>query len=316
MSKELYKRYRPKQLKDVLGQATAIKSLEKMLANDSLPHALLLAGPSGVGKTTIARILKNHLKCSEQDFFERNCADFRGVDDIREMRKHCGYMPLGGRCRIWLIDECHKLTNDAQNALLKMLEDTPNHIYYILCTTDPQKLIKTIRTRCSLVKLAAITPDVLEKLVRTTAEAEGVKLKDNVVEELVEMSEGSGRQALVILEQVLTLEDPKEQLEAIRTFAGSKDAAFDICRALMQGAQWSDVARLLRSVEEQDAEGLRYMILGYARACMLGKKDGAPNPKLAAKAYLVVDVFGRNFYDSKHAGLAAACWEVLQQVGR
>src|SRR5678816_4466960 len=115
MSQELYKRIRPKRLKDLIGQDGAVKSIEKLLASSKMPHALLLTGPSGCGKTTIARILKAHLHCSDQDFFERNCADFRSVDDIREIRRHLDLRPLGGESRIWLIDECHKLTNDAQN---------------------------------------------------------------------------------------------------------------------------------------------------------------------------------------------------------
>lgn len=313
-SAELYKRYRPKTLRELVGQDKAIRSFEKMMAQGQVPHAILLTGPSGVGKTTIARILKTQLRCADNDFFERNCADFRGVDDIREMRRHVNLSPLGGRCRLWLIDECHKLTNDAQNALLKLLEDTPTHIYYVLCTTEPQKLIKTIHTRCTLLKLEAIKSEDLLGLCKEIATKEEMKVSKDVLEELVEAAEGSARKALVMLEQVGILDDTKDQLRAISSIAFNKDKTIELARTLLFGnGNWNEIAALLRAVAEEDAEGIRYCILGYARAILVGKDDKSPNPKFAAKAHMVIDLFSRNFYDSKHAGLAAACWEATQQ---
>src|SRR5690606_3369465 len=108
-----------------------------------IPHAMLFTGPSGCGKTTLARILRVKLRCSDNDFQEINAADFRGIDSIRSMRQQVGAAPLGGDSRIWLIDEAHSMTADAQNAFLKLLEDTPRHVYFFLATTDPQKLKKT-----------------------------------------------------------------------------------------------------------------------------------------------------------------------------
>ena len=312
MSKELYKRYRPKTLKGVIGQDGAIASLEKLMSK-GLPHALLLTGPSGCGKTTLGRIIKASLNCGDGDYVEVNSADFKGIDMIRDIRRHANAAPMHGDTRIWLIDEAHKLTSDAQNAFLKLLEDTPKHVYFLLATTDPQKLIKTIHTRCSEIKLVALKPPALERVLQRVIDKEGLTVASDVITEIVEAADGSARKALVILEQVAGLETEEEQLKAIQTTTFNKDAAIELARALFnyKGTPWADVAKILRNLSEQDVEGIRYCVLGYARSCLIGKDDKPPNTQFAAKAFKVIDIFSRNFYDSKHAGLAAACWEVV-----
>ena len=161
MSKELYKKHRPKNLKRVFGQSVAIGTLKPLIEAKQVPHSLLLTGPSGCGKTTLARILVKELKCAKADFMEVNCADFRGIDTVRDIRTRMMQAPIGGDCRVWLIDEAHMLTSAAQTAFLKMLEDTPDHIYFFLATTHPQKLLKTIKTRCTEIKLKEMTAKYL-----------------------------------------------------------------------------------------------------------------------------------------------------------
>lgn len=302
---EIYKRLRPKTLGGVIGQDGAVASLERMIQKGGLPHAILLTGPSGVGKTTIARILRNTLDCGERDFVEMNCADFKGIDMVRDIRRHSDMMPLHGECRVWLIDEAHKLTSDAQNAFLKLLEDTPKHVYFMLATTDPHKLIKTIHTRCSEVKLSALSQSDLVKVLQRAVGKESLKVSSDVLQEIAEASDGSARKALVILEQVGGLETEKEQLLAIQTTSIDKDAAINLARELIKpNASWPAVAAILKELKD-DPEGIRHLVLSYSRSVMLG------GGKLAPRAFRIIDVFSSNFYDSKHAGLAAACWEVV-----
>jgi DNA polymerase III gamma/tau subunit len=309
---EIYKRYRPKTLKGVLGQDGAVASLEKLMAK-GLPHALLLSGPSGCGKTTLGRIIKEHLKCGEGDYIEVNSADFKGIDMVRDIRRHANLRPMHGETRVWLIDEAHKLTGDAQNAFLKLLEDTPKHVYFLLATTDPQKLIKTIHTRCSEVKLAGLSSAALQRVLRRVIDKEGMTVSEEVVTEIIEASDGSARKALVILEQVGSLEGDEEQIKAIQFTTFNKDAAISLARALFsyKGTTWQEVSKILRVLVDQDVEGIRYCVLGYARSCLVGKDEKPPNMKFAEKAFKVIDIFSKNFYDSKAAGLAAACWEVV-----
>lgn len=313
MSKELYKRYRPKTLKGVVGQDGAVASLQKLIDKQAIPHAILFTGPSGCGKTTIGRILKEVLECGDADFQEINCADFKGIEMVRDIRRSANLAPIDGKCRIWLIDEAHKLTGDAQNAFLKILEDTPAHVYFMLATTDPAKLIKTIHTRCTEVKLSAMNSVSLERVIKRVVDKEGMKLTDEVIAEVVSAADGSARKALVILEQVGLMETEEEQLKAIQASTFNKDEAINLARALFNynPPSWMEVAKILRNLGDQDVEGIRYMILGYARAVLVGKDEKPPNLKFASKAFQVIDIFSRNFYDSKQAGLAAACWEVM-----
>lgn len=304
--KEYYKRFRPKTLKGVVGQEGAIASLQRFIDKGSVPHCILLTGPSGCGKTTIGRILKTHLNCGDADFLEINSADFKGIDTIREIRRSVNLSPISGDCRIWLIDESHKLTNDAQNALLKILEDTPSHAYFMLATTDPQKLIKTIHTRASEVKLQALGPAALKRVLQRVIDKEGLTVTETVMDEIVDAADGSARKALVILEQVGGLGTETEQVQAVQATSLNKDAAITLARALMNPrVNWKEVAPLLKELKDEP-EGIRYLVLGYCRSVLLG---GGP---LAARAYMIIDIFSRNFYDSKQAGLAAACWEVVQ----
>src|SRR5437773_2031788 len=129
--RELYKKHRPRKFADVVGQPRAVAALESMVAAGEVPHSVLFAGPSGTGKTTLARILARELGCGK-NFKEINAAESRGIDSIREVQSVMGLAPMGGKCRVWLWDEAHRLTPDSQSALLKTLEDTPSHVYFML----------------------------------------------------------------------------------------------------------------------------------------------------------------------------------------
>jgi len=303
-STEFYKKYRPKTLKGVVGQEAAVRSLQQMVERNKIPHCILFSGPSGVGKTTIARILRTHLDCGDADFLEINCADFKGIDMVRDVRRSANLSPMTGSTRIWLIDECHMLTKDAQNAFLKLLEDTPSHTYFFLATTDPQKLLKTIITRSTEVKLSMVDPSALVQLMQRVLGKEQVEMDEDVVQEIAESSDGSARKALVILEQVAAVSGKAEQLAAIQASTINKDLAIELARALFKGAKWPVVSKLLKEIKDEP-EGVRYLILGYARAILLN------DPRNGELAFKIIDIFSKNFYDSKQAGLAAACYEAV-----
>lgn len=303
MTTELYRVHRPKRFEDVKGQDDAVRILTNLVEKKKVPHAILFSGSSGCGKTTLARILAKKLGCGKNDFAEINCADFRGIEMVRDIRQRMGLAPIGGKCRVWLIDEFQSATKDAQNGILKMLEDTPPHVYFMLATTDPQKLLPTIRTRCTEVKVSPLTPKVLTTLVETVTSKEGVQLEEEVVERLVEVSEGSARKALVLLHQIIRIESTEDQLNAIVS-TDSKRQAIEIARALINPrAKWSDVSKILKGVEDEP-ETIRHLVLGYAKSVLLG------GGKLTPRAYLIINAFRDNFYDSKHAGLCVACYEV------
>lgn len=310
MSDELFLKYRPCNFKQVFGQPLAVRQLTTALKANNLPHQLLFTGPSGCGKTTLARILRDKLDCGGRDFTEVNCADFRGIDMVRDIRKTMNGKPLGGTTRIWLIDEAHKMSGDAQNALLKMIEEPPRHAYFFLATTDPGKLIKTIQTRCTEVQTRAMTDDALRELLTYVLDKEGRELTQEVSDKLVESSDASARKMLVVLQTLLGLTDEEEQLAAILT-ADSKNQAINVARALMNPrTTWPDMVKILKTVDEEP-ESIRRLVLGYASSTMLGK-----SPAMIPRAYMILLAFSDNYFDTNRAGLVASCYQVISKPSR
>jgi DNA polymerase III subunit gamma/tau len=303
--KELYKKYRPKDFGDVIGQDSTVRSLERKIETNSLPHTILLCGPPGCGKTTLGRIIRRRLKCSNWDYIEQNCANKRGIDTIRDIERNMNLSPMKGNVKIWLFDEAHQWSGDAQDALLKILEDTPSHVYFLICSSDPQKLKNTIRSRCTEYAIEPFGPSSLRELIEKVCKAEKRKISGDVIDKIISNSNGSARNALVLLEKVLSFEDEEEQLEQISK-ATVEVAAIQIARALFDyRTKWPDMAKILKETSLEDPESIRWMILGYARTILLG------GGKMSEKAFSVIQIFRDNFYDCKGSGLVACCYEIL-----
>lgn len=304
---ELYKKYRPISFKEVVGQDAALRPLIELGRKNALPHAILLTGPSGTGKTTVARILRNKLKCSDMDFSEVNAAQERGIDLVRSIERRASLRPIDGECRIWLCDESHAMTSSAQGAFLKLLEDTPPHVYFFLATTDPQKLLATIRTRCTRIDLKPLKASEMIGLLKRVVEAEETTVAEDVLDKIVEYSDGSARKALVLLNQVIGMEDEEKALAAVSASVGEAQG-IELARLLIKPrVRWPEVAAKLKELKtaEEDPEGLRYLILAYCNTVLLG--GGA----LAKTAHQVMVCFERNFWDTKWAGLSIACWDAV-----
>jgi DNA polymerase III gamma/tau subunit len=302
---EYYKLYRPKLFKYVLGQREAVRTLQQLLKKpDNFPHCLLFTGASGCGKTTLARILKEKLLCSDNDFTEVDAAEFRGIEFVRELKNQIWGSPIGGKCRIWYLDECHMLTTEAQNALLKVLEDTPRHVYFMLATTEPGKVKGTILTRSTEIKVEPLAKLDLQNVISRVAAEEKLKLSETLIARICEVSNGSARKALVLLNQVAEIEDEKDRIRAVLA-SDTKRQAIEIARAIINPkAKWKDVTNIIKGVDD-DPEQLRWLILSYATTVLLG---GGP---LAPRANLIIQEFRDPFYETKRAGLVSACYMVV-----
>jgi DNA polymerase III gamma/tau subunit len=300
----LYQKYRPRTLERLRGNADLVKTLKGLLEKGNSPHCFLFHGPTGCGKTTLARILAYKLGCSGIDVREINTADMRGIDTVRDLIQKSQFMPVESAGTFWIIDECHKLTNDAQNALLKILEDTPEHVYFALCTTDPQKLLTTIKGRCSQFQVKPLSEDDMRGLLRHVVKREEDELEDNVYDIIVRDSMGLPRNALQILEQVLNA--PVEDRPTVAEHAEFEYAqAIELCRALMKKAPWKVVASTLRGLKEQEAETIRRIVLGYCQAILLSGKD-------EYLAGVVMEEFINPFYDSGFPQLVYACYSIIK----
>lgn len=300
----LYLKHRPNNWDEILGNEEVVDALSNMVTNlDTCPHSFLLIGPTGCGKTTIGRILAQNLGCVGNDFREVDSADFRGIDTVREIRKQAQFKSLEGPCRVWLIDECHKMTNDAQSALLKILEDTPKHVYFILATTDPQKLLPTIKGRCSTFSVKPLSEGKMMRLLRSVVKAENESIEKLVYEQIVQDSLGHPRNALQILDQVLKT-TPDKRLQVAQRAAEEQSQSIELCRALLEGKPWVSISKILTGLQDQDPEGIRRHLLGYSQAVLLKKAND--------KAALVIEELKEPLYNIGFPGLVYACFSITQ----
>lgn len=301
----LYQKYRPQKLETVTGNESALESLEARLQDDSPPRAFLLHGPSGCGKTTVARIIARRLEADEMNLVEINTADNRGIDTVREIIENIKYVPMGGGRRVYIIDECHMISAPAQNALLKPLEDAPEHVFFVLCTTDPQKLIKAIRTRCVEFRFSPLRDEQVYRIIRRIHRNEKGKLAQETLNDIAAAALGSPRQAIVLLEQVISLDDPSKVREIIAMGDESVAAVIDLCRALLkEGNSWKVIAKLLQEMKGEEPEKVRRAVLGYMASVL---SNGKENDRVA----VVMESFAEPTYNTGWAGIVLAAYQSI-----
>jgi len=287
---------RPDSFEKFVGNRTMVESLQSVLERSDRSHTYLLSGPSGCGKTTLARIIAGKLECSEGDLTEINASNNRGIDTAREIMAAMQYMPMSGAVKVYIIDECHRITVDFANAILKALEDTPEHVYFILCTTEPEKLLKTVKNRCAQFAVQKLSDRQMIKFVESTITG----LSKEVYARIVEVADGCPRQALVCLDQVRDLPE-KKMLRGVFDAEAQKTEAIELCRALLTGKDWKKVSIILKGLEGEP-ESIRRLVIDYMSKAMLsGKND---------QAALIFLCFKEPFYNTGKPGLIAACHEV------
>ena len=198
----LYRKYRPEAFADVVGQDDIVSALSNAIKNNTLAHAYLFAGSRGTGKTSVARIFASEIGTHADDLYEIDAASNRGINEIRELRNGVSTLPFHSRFKVYIIDEVHMLTKEAFNALLKTLEEPPAHVIFILCTTDPEKLISTIRSRCNIIKLEKPNKESLIKNLENICKKENIYYDIQSLEIITKHSNESFRDSLTNLEKV------------------------------------------------------------------------------------------------------------------
>ncbi len=199
----LYRKYRPKDWGEVLGQDHIVSVLEKSVEGDKVSHAYLFVGSRGTGKTSLARIFANNIGVSQNDLYEIDAASNRGIEDIKELRDGVRVLPFDSKYKVYIIDEVHMLSKDAWGALLKTLEEPPKHVIFILATTELHKVPETIISRCQVFVFKKPTDNILKKMLTDVAKKEGYELDAGSAELIAILGDGSYRDALGHLQKVL-----------------------------------------------------------------------------------------------------------------
>ena len=278
MALALYRRYRPDRLDKVIGQDHVTIPLARAIDSNQVHHAYLFSGPRGCGKTSTARILARSLNCEKGptsnpcgkcescqalapggvgtvDIVEIDAATHRGVDDARDLRERAAYAPIAGKYKIYIIDEAHQLTTDANNALLKLIEEPPPHLRFIFATTEPEKMLPTIRSRTHQYNFRLVSKEILAKLMLSICEQEKIKVEPAALLAIAHASGGSVRDALSLLGQLSAGVDEKGLTEEFVNWALGLTPS-NLLSDLDQALTTQDLATAMNVVHESCAQGI------------------------------------------------------------
>ena len=282
----LYRKYRPETFADVRDQDHIVSVLEGAIKKGEIPHALLFSGTRGTGKTTLARIFASAIGTSDIDLYEIDAASNRGIDDIRELKEAVHTLPYESEQKVYIIDEVHMLTKEAFNALLKTLEEPPAHVVFILATTEEEKLLDTILSRCQVFKMHSPSRAVLAKTVTDVAKKEGFTLSPDAADLIAIAADGSFRDALGVTQKVIMASGDKiGDADEVAAIIGAPKVA--TMQALVNALHEKNVDAALTAVAaattaQVDMKLFARVLLEHIRAVMLVRNQPAKKEQILA----------------------------------
>jgi len=302
----LYRKYRPKSFNEVVGQEHVVQTLKNAVSRDLVSHAYLFSGPRGSGKTTLARIFAKTLNCTDSkgadscnkcfscnevnqnramDLIEIDAASNRGIEDIKELREGIKFAPTSSKYKVLIIDECHQLSRDAANALLKVLEEPPSHAIFILATTEIHKMISTILSRCQRFDFRKLTVPEMSGKLREISDKEKIRIGKDALDFIALNSSGSMRDAESMLGQVISFSAAlqKENIEAadIKGLLGMVDMSTVSQFVDYISEKKPEAISFLNSVLDKgyDSQEFARSLISYLRQVMLLKIGSVGSPQ-------------------------------------
>ena len=305
----LHTKYRPKSLDEVFGNDTVKESLQSIFDRKDKESGLsfLFTGSAGCGKTTMAHVLKSMFNVYDEDFHYYNASNTRGIDTIREIDSAMNYAPWAGKYKMYVIDECHGITQTGQEAFLKTIEEPPAHVIFVLCTTEPEKLKPTTKRRLLHFEMELLSSRQIVQLLEETCKSENVDdYPKQILRKISTICNGSAGQALKFLGEVIGITDIEKAESILTSITIDELSVKALCQTLIDTQmspkdKWVKLRDSLKDFKG-DIETTRYGILGYLSAVMLN--NSVPSPFLAE----VMSCYTDSFMYSGKGGLVLATY--------
>ncbi len=318
----LYRKYRPQNFRDVKNQDHIVTVLEGAIKKQSIPHAILFSGGRGTGKTTLARIFARELGTSDVDLYEIDAASNRGIDDIRELREAVHTVPYESKYKVYIIDEVHMLTKEAFNALLKTLEEPPSHVIFMLATTEVDKLMDTILSRCQVFTMRAPSRAVLAELVIEVAKKEGFTLSKDAADLIAISADGSFRDAIGVTQKVILASGDKiGDADEVATIIGAPKS--EILVHLLQALEQKNADVAIKALHEALSSHVEMklfarLLLERIRAVMLLRNAPTQSEQILAQFSdsdtIIIKEFAQNPNTTINSQLLSRLLSATQQI--
>lgn len=274
-SKTLYLKYRPQSLGEIVGQEELVKVLQNSAKTGNIAHAYLFSGGRGTGKTTTARAFAKELGIHKDDILELDAASNNGVEEIKSLSESVHTLPYFSNYKMYILDEAHMLTKAASNAFLKTLEEPPRHCIFVLCTTDPEKMLETILSRCTKFNLKSPNQETLAKFIGEVSKKEDVKMDKEAVNLVALSGDGSYRDSLSNLQKVLSFDEGKYTEEFVSKILGVPQisAIFTYLKSLDGVVSVEEGIKVLQELEDMsiDTKLFAKELTYFARLVLLAR---------------------------------------------